>query len=66
MLLITAPPSLRAFHRAWNGIEAATGPVWPGWDVVDGWRACVLAARDRLLAQPALTTQLLEFIAQKR
>ena len=28
--------------------------------------ACVLAARDRLLAQPALTTQLLEFIAQKR
>ncbi len=63
---LQAPPSLRAFHRAWNGIEAATGPVWPGWDVVDGWRACVLAARDRLLAQPDLSTQLLEFIAQKR
>lgn len=63
---LQAPPSLRAFHRAWNGIEAAAGPVWPGWAVVDGWRACVLAARDRLLAQPDLTAQLLEFIAQKR
>ncbi len=63
---LQAPPSLRAFHCAWNGIEATAGPVWPGWAVIDSWRTCVLAARDRLLAQPALTTQLLEFIAQKR
>jgi hypothetical protein len=40
--------------------------VWPGWDVVDSWRACVLAARARLLAQPDLTSQLLEFVAEKR
>lgn len=63
---LQAPPSLCAFHRAWNGLETPAGPVWPGWAVVGGWRACVQAARARLLAQPDLTTQLLEFVAEKR
>lgn len=63
---LQAPPSLRAFHRLWNGIDTGVGPVWPGWAVVEGWRTCVQAARQRLLAQPDLTTQLLEFIAEKR
>ncbi|MDZ4128000.1 MAG: elongation factor P maturation arginine rhamnosyltransferase EarP [Hydrogenophaga sp.] len=62
---LQAPDSLRAFHRIWNGITPAHN-VWPGWDVVDSWRACVLAARARLLAQPDLTSQLLEFVAEKR
>lgn len=63
---LQAPPSLRDFHRLWNGIETSAGAVWPGWAVVNGWHACVQAARARLLAQPDLTTQLLEFIAEKR
>jgi len=63
---LQAPPSLRAFHRAWNGVETPGGPVWPGWVVVNSWLDCVRMARERLLAQPDLTTQLLEFIAEKR
>jgi len=62
---LQAPDSLRVFHRIWNGITPAQ-PVWPGWEVVDRWRDCVLAARARLLAQPDLTRQLLEFVAEKR
>jgi uncharacterized repeat protein (TIGR03837 family) len=62
---LQAPDSLRALHRTWNGITPAHS-VWPGWDAVDSWRPCVLAARARLLAQPDLTSQLLEFVAEKR
>jgi uncharacterized repeat protein (TIGR03837 family) len=60
-----APPSLRTFHHHWNGIDTR-GAGWPGWDVVDGWRDCVLAARARLLAQPDLTAQLQRFVQEKR
>jgi uncharacterized repeat protein (TIGR03837 family) len=62
---LQAPDSLRVFHRIWNGMTPAQ-PVWPGWEVVDSWRDCVVAARARLLAQPDLTRQLLEFVAEKR
>lgn len=62
---LQAPDSLRAFHRIWNGMSWAR-QVWPSWDVVDSWRPCVLAARERLLAQPDLTSQLLEFVTKKR
>jgi hypothetical protein len=40
--------------------------VWPGWREVASWRPCLLAARERLLAQPDLVSQLLDFIAEKR
>lgn len=63
---LQAPPSLRAFHRLWNGVISAKERVWPGWESVDSWKACALAARGRLLAQPDLVTQLLEFVAKKR
>lgn len=63
---LQAPPSLRAFHRVWNGLAEHDAPVWPGWAVVNSWRDCVQAARARLLAQPDLTTQLLGFVAEKR
>lgn len=59
---LQAPASLRRFHHVWNGIEA--GPL-PKIDP-PGWRACVQAARQRLLAQPDLGTQLIGFVAQKR
>jgi uncharacterized repeat protein (TIGR03837 family) len=62
---LQAPPSLREFHRAWNGLTAPA-TVWPGWDVVRGWAACALSARERLLTQPDLVTQLIGFIAEKR
>lgn len=63
---LQAPPSLRRFHRVWNGVEPPQGDTWPGWAVVDRWRDCAVTARARLLAQPDLATQLLEFVAEKR
>ncbi|AOW13809.1 hypothetical protein LPB72_01690 [Hydrogenophaga crassostreae] len=63
---LQAPPSLRQFHRLWNGVSRPRYEVWPGWAVVDEWRTCALAARERLLLQPDLVTQVLEFIAKKR
>ena len=62
---LQAPASLRAFHLAWNGIDSQPA-VWPGPDDLDDWRACVQAARARLLAQPDLCTQLIGFAAAKR
>ena len=59
---LQAPASLRRFHHVWNGIE--TGPL-PEIDL-PGWRACVQAARQRVLEQPDLGTQLIGFVAQKR
>ena len=59
---LQAPASLRRFHHVWNGIEA--GPL-PEIDL-PGWRACVQAARQRVLEQPDLGTQLIGFVAQKR
>lgn len=62
---LDAPPTLRRFHLAWNGVTA--GPL-PALDprTLASWRACVQAARARLLAQPGLCAQLLAFVAAKR
>lgn len=55
---LQAPPDLRAFHAAWNrGGE----PALP--DDLARWQACASSARERLLAQPDLATQLKSFIA---
>ena len=62
---LQAPASLRDFHRAWNGLTAPS-TVWPGWEVVRSWEACALAARERLLAQPDLVSQLIGFVTEKR
>ena len=59
---LQAPPSLRHFHRVWNGLEA--GPL-PAIDV-PLWQAVALAARERLLAQDDLATQLAQFIQKNR
>jgi uncharacterized repeat protein (TIGR03837 family) len=56
---LQAPPSLREFHLAWNGIA----PELPQIDL-GGWQACAQAARDRLLQQEDLATQLLRFVGQ--
>jgi uncharacterized repeat protein (TIGR03837 family) len=56
---LQAPPSLREFHSAWNGIT----PTLPPLDL-PGWQPCVEAARCRLLEQDDLVTQLLRFVGQ--
>ena len=59
---LQAPASLRRFHRVWNGIE---GGALPRIDLPE-WRACVQAARARLLAQHELGAALIGFVLEKR
>jgi uncharacterized repeat protein (TIGR03837 family) len=54
-----APDSLRVFHAAWNGTSAAALPPAD----LAAWAGCIRAARERLLAQDDLVTQLLAFVA---
>ena len=61
---LQAPASLRQFHAAWNGIDAAPLAL-PGGATLAEWTACVQAARARLLAQDDLVSQLLGFVAEK-
>jgi uncharacterized repeat protein (TIGR03837 family) len=56
---LDAPSSLRAFHRAWNGM----GIDLPALNV-ESWSDCIRDARGRLLAQPDLVTQLMQFALQ--
>lgn len=63
---LQAPDAWRQFHRLWNGVIPSSATAWPGWPEIDSWRACARAARERLLAQPDLVSQLLEFVAKKR
>jgi uncharacterized repeat protein (TIGR03837 family) len=62
---LQAPPSLRAFHRAWNGIGTVPA-VWPDAAALGKWRDCAQAARTRLLAQADLASQLIGFVQEKR
>jgi uncharacterized repeat protein (TIGR03837 family) len=59
------PADLREFHAVWNGLE--TGPL-PALSraTLGRWRSWSSQARQRLLAQTDLTTQLIRFVAQKR
>jgi uncharacterized repeat protein (TIGR03837 family) len=54
---LQAPPSLRAFHVAWNGIAGGNSAA-PDAATLADWRAIVGAARERLRLQPDLLTQL--------
>ena len=62
---LQAPPSLRAFHHAWNGMApASTLPaITPAW--LQQWQECVQAARLRLLQQTPLIEQLQAFVTEK-
>lgn len=62
---LDAPPDLRALHHFWNGIRPMPPSNTP-WTRLPAWKEVVLAARDRLWSQPDLTTQLFEFVAEKR
>jgi uncharacterized repeat protein (TIGR03837 family) len=50
------PPSWRAFHGFWNGDAPQPAPL-----CLADWSACAAQARERLLQQPDLVTELLRF-----
>ena len=61
-----APPSLRAFHAVWNQAGAWPAEALAVRPDLPAWRACALAARERLLAQQDLCGHLLDFVAKNR
>jgi uncharacterized repeat protein (TIGR03837 family) len=61
---LEAPPSLRHFHRLWNGMAEGELAVLDD-ATLASWGAACQAARARLLAQDDLLTRLLRFVAQK-
>ena len=63
---LAAPPSLKAFHTAWNDPQGAPGMAGVPPIDLPAWQICASAARARLLPQPDLSSQLLEFVAKKR
>ena len=62
---LNAPDSLRHWHRCWNGIEPGPCPALTP-PMVREWQECVVAARQRLLAQSDLLTRLLAWIAEPK
>ena len=63
---LDAPPCLRQWHRVWNGVPS--GAALPPLTVqrLQTWQRCIQAARQRLLQQADLVSQLLGFVAEKR
>jgi uncharacterized repeat protein (TIGR03837 family) len=59
---LQAPHSLRQFHLRWNGLSPNPLPEID----LPAWQACVHAARQRLLSQTDLVSQLLQFVEEKR
>ncbi|CAN5137721.1 elongation factor P maturation arginine rhamnosyltransferase EarP [soil metagenome] len=64
--MLQAPPSLRSFHRVWNGKSASPEAQQVPAPDLPVWRSCALAARSRLMAQDDLCTRLLGFVAKSR
>ena len=54
---LQAPPSLRRFHRVWNGVEPGELPSFDS-DMLSHWTACTQAARQGLENQDDLLSQL--------
>ena len=63
--MLAAPPSLRAFHRAWNGLADSTLPLPPMPDFEQSKQAAA-NNRSRLAKLPDLTTGLVEYAAKNR
>ncbi|MFM7004833.1 MAG: elongation factor P maturation arginine rhamnosyltransferase EarP, partial [Limnohabitans sp.] len=59
---LEAPASLRTYHLRWNGLTQVPLPPID----LPLWQACVQAARSRLMAQRDLTSQILQFVSEKR
>ena len=58
---LKAPESLRQFHMTWNGLSHL---ALPEIDLL-AWQQCVQDARQRLMKQTDLVSQLLQFVAEK-
>jgi uncharacterized repeat protein (TIGR03837 family) len=52
-----APESLRQMHRVWNGMEGEELPAFSS-NMLTDWTACTQAARQRLIEQADLVSQL--------
>jgi uncharacterized repeat protein (TIGR03837 family) len=61
--MLAAPPSLRAFHKVWNGLE---NDLLPGLTDLVSWQQTAADARARLAGQPDLSTGLIEFALKTR
>ena len=62
---LQAPETLQRFHRVWNGIEAGDLPALTP-QTLGQWYDCMQAARQRLLSQADLLSQLLAFVQAQR
>jgi len=62
---LQAPASLRAAHCAFNGLQPFKDLPAPDSALLHEWQQCVQTARARLLAQPPLGAQLLDFACAK-
>jgi len=56
------PESLRRFHLGWNGLSQEPLPEVD----LPAWQACAMAAKERLVQQMDLVSQLLQFVEEKR
>jgi uncharacterized repeat protein (TIGR03837 family) len=65
LTLSQAPPSLGDYHRRWNADEPRSLPALTR-ELLTLWQDWALSFRQRLLAQPDLTSQLIAFVASKR
>ena len=63
--LLKAPATLRRFHHVWNATASPSDPL-PPLELDGAWQKIVTEARTHLLSQPDLTTQLLQFVQEKR
>ena len=61
--MLAAPPNLRAFHKAWNGL--ANQPL-PALGNLQDWKQTSAINRTRLSHQQDLTTGLIEFALKNR
>lgn len=62
---LEAPPSLRLFHHAWNGMVSADSLPRITAQMLGEWRACAAAAGARQRAASDLVSQLQQFVAEK-
>ena len=61
--MLAAPPTVRAFHRVWNGLA---DEALPSLKDMPAWQATAGQAQDRLAEQRDLTTGLIEFALKNR
>lgn len=62
---LEAPPTLRGFHRQWNGVATGALPA-PDKILLAAWDDTVKNARTRLLAQDDLVHRLCRFVTRNR